>query len=731
MSQFNARNMFAILAIPLTYTLSGGAALASDMSDAAAEHVQRATVMVLMRMPGTKQGGSGTGSFLNANGLVVTNNHVVDPNHGKSTEERAKDFRKITTPEYQVIVNCGTDSEQALPAKLLHQSESADLALLQVETESGEAWHSKHYLDFVPQETLAESVMTWVFGYPGGLSRGKDIVITPGLITDLIKTPSQAITYIETDATVNPGNSGGPMVDVAGRLVGVATHKRFGDGTKDRSGAVPPLIVKQFIAKGFRESRMPSSVDVLPFVNIFTNHNGIVEFPTFLRNDEESVVHFLDGTVQRGQPKTRVLKIETALGSMDVPMSRVAYLIVRTYGIVVIMDGGDKLAVLDDDFTIAMEFAGQTSRIKSSEFSVMALGKPKEPVKYPQGLGVVLQADGNRLGLADIHGTIKVSGTNHTLDQLVSVTTSDGRDHLVQTLSGERVIAKLGRSKFKAETCWSSEPLNLALGQTKRASLRPVDWSMINARGRRLGQQLELADEDIAQIADIIEGPSWEKAKALIDTAKEQRKRSRDGKQQLKLMSALLDVRAGRFDKASKSLGKLGRRRDPAGRVAQGFASLLARHPDGKYAGISLSEPDAIWRASSEEANKALAGIDERIEALAEMDYFKQAKELSALEKELDTINRLEIGCAQNTLMGLLEQSYFAHIAGYNGMRLEYNETVAEHNRQRNRTQQHKFRNKLKSIEGKLKKTRREIERLYDRLRTESIGFSVAPPALE
>ena len=79
-----------------------------DMSTSTERRVTRSTVMVLMDIPGKQQGASGSGCFINGNGMVITNNHVVDPNHGKSVEERLRSASKITLPKYHVVVDSGT-----------------------------------------------------------------------------------------------------------------------------------------------------------------------------------------------------------------------------------------------------------------------------------------------------------------------------------------------------------------------------------------------------------------------------------------------------------------------------------------------------------------------------------------------------------------------------------------------------------------------------------------------
>ena len=703
-------------------------AAAQDMGAAAEEQVRRATVMVITEVPGSRQGGTGTGEFINRNGLLLTNNHVVDPNHGKSLEERARNFNRITLPNYKVVLDSGTEQERFLPATLLHQSESGDMALLQVEDGKGKPLSTPHYLSFIPDGPLAESQKVWIFGFPGGRSRSANIAITAGLVTNLIRTPSGALTYVETDATAHPGNSGGPVVDVAGRLYGVCTHKRFGRGEKDRSGAVPAALVQRFILGGFEEGRIPETADLLPLVRIFTDHNGIVEFPTYQRVADEVVVYWRNGNVRRGLLKDERLDAPTVLGDFDVPLDQAAYLFVRDRQAVLIMDGGDRLAFPVKRATLAVEFAGRHEEVALNDLELIAFPQQTQVVDYPSSDGVIVTSQGSRLGLSVVQGTLSIAGGRYPLEAIVAIEPGDRGRATVRTAKGERIEGLLRKQRVRARTVWSSQPVEVALGSDHRVMVRPVRWMFFNARGRRLSDRLDRPDDDVGKIAALLDSPDWQQAGQLLEQADQVKRRSRESKRQLRLCHAAYKLRSGDLVAAGPEFVKLSRKQDAVGWVAQCYASVLTQYPDGKFMGTPLTEPDTFWRASSQAARRALAQVDTEFDGLDKLAYRKRAKALKKLEQQIDTANRLEIGIAQSKLMQVLEKAYFAHIEGYEQMRADYKEIVAEHNRARNRIQQHKYTRKITTLEGRLKKTYSELERLYDRLQEEAVGFVVEPP---
>jgi S1-C subfamily serine protease len=180
-----------------------GAAPAISSTDvhAVLDHVLPAVVSVTATSPAGRS--VGTGMLLSADGEVLTNHHVVDG------------ATRVTVTRY------GTTD--ALSAQVVGSSAADDLALVKVAGATS-----------LPTVTMARSADVRVgdsvvaIGNALGLSAGTPTV-TQGIVSALGRTlppgtgaggPSG---LIQTDAAVSPGNSGGPLVDTQGRVVGVTT----------------------------------------------------------------------------------------------------------------------------------------------------------------------------------------------------------------------------------------------------------------------------------------------------------------------------------------------------------------------------------------------------------------------------------------------------------------------------------------------------------------------------
>src|SRR5687767_10991557 len=138
----------------------------------------------------------GSGFVWSSDGIVVTNNHVVE---GAS----------------RIIVNFNNGTQ--LPAKLLGVDPDSDLAVLRVEGKSFTAAPVGTSSDLMIGETVV------AVGNPFGLSG----TVTTGVVSALGRSvPSQEqgrtfTDFIQTDASINPGNSGGPLLNIEGKVVGI------------------------------------------------------------------------------------------------------------------------------------------------------------------------------------------------------------------------------------------------------------------------------------------------------------------------------------------------------------------------------------------------------------------------------------------------------------------------------------------------------------------------------
>jgi serine protease Do len=183
------------------------------------------------RVPQTPQGprrGSGSGVIISGNGYIVTNNHVIDK------------ANKIS-----VVL----DDNRKFEATLIGTDPTTDLALLKIEADNLQA------LQYGNSDDLQVGEWVLAVGNPMNLTSTvtAGIVSAKGRSIDLLrsKDPSQRYSiesFIQTDAAVNPGNSGGALVNLNGDLVGINTAIASQTGAfAGYSFAVPSSIVSKVV----------------------------------------------------------------------------------------------------------------------------------------------------------------------------------------------------------------------------------------------------------------------------------------------------------------------------------------------------------------------------------------------------------------------------------------------------------------------------------------------------
>jgi serine protease Do len=180
-------------------------------------------------VPVRRQRTTGSGVVVDSGGYILTNAHVVSDAERVQVvipaEGAAGRAPTVTAPEPGV-----------LEARVLGTSEELDLALLRVETTGLPA------LPLADYEALRQGELVFAFGSPDALRNSVSMGVVSA-VAQLAKPGSQTI-WIQTDAAVNPGNSGGPLVNADGELVGLNTFIRTMSGGSEGLGfALPSSVV--------------------------------------------------------------------------------------------------------------------------------------------------------------------------------------------------------------------------------------------------------------------------------------------------------------------------------------------------------------------------------------------------------------------------------------------------------------------------------------------------------
>ncbi len=168
--------------------------------------------------------GSGSGVIISTDGYIVTNNHVID--NASTVEVTLNDKRKFD-------------------AKVIGTDPSTDIALLKIEAEN------LPIIEFGDSDDLHIGEWVLAVGNPFNLTS----TVTAGIVSakarniNILNAEMKIESFIQTDAAVNPGNSGGALVNTRGELIGINTAIASQTGSySGYSFAVPTTIVSKVVA---------------------------------------------------------------------------------------------------------------------------------------------------------------------------------------------------------------------------------------------------------------------------------------------------------------------------------------------------------------------------------------------------------------------------------------------------------------------------------------------------
>lgn len=211
----------------------------------------------------------GSGFIISSDGFVVTNNHVVSPDNRARLEEIT-----VTMPD-------GTEYE----AELVGSDAQSDLAVLKIS--SGATFPFVRFGDS-SQTRVGEWVVA--IGNPFGLGG----TVTSGIVSAVYRNTGQGGAYdryIQTDASINRGNSGGPLFDMRGNVIGINNAIFSPSGGSVGIGfAIPAEIAEpivnqlkqgQEIERGYLGvSLQPMNDDLADSLGLDRNRGEIVQIVT-------------------------------------------------------------------------------------------------------------------------------------------------------------------------------------------------------------------------------------------------------------------------------------------------------------------------------------------------------------------------------------------------------------------------------------------------------------------
>lgn len=168
--------------------------------------------------------GAGSGVIISNDGYIVTNNHVID-----------------NSKEIEVVLN----DKRSFTAKVVGSDPNTDIALLKIEEKD------LPFVIFGNSDSLKVGEWVLAVGNPFNLTS----TVTAGIVSakarniNILNAAMKIESFIQTDAAVNPGNSGGALVNTRGELVGINTAIASQTGSfTGYSFAVPSSIVQKVVS---------------------------------------------------------------------------------------------------------------------------------------------------------------------------------------------------------------------------------------------------------------------------------------------------------------------------------------------------------------------------------------------------------------------------------------------------------------------------------------------------
>jgi serine protease Do len=194
----------------------------------------------------SEQQATGSGVIVDPDGYIVTNAHVV------------QNAQRIEVKVLQSDARGQAPHEHLVPAKLIGLDRQVDIAVVKIELQKLPA------LSFLNSDNLRQGQLVVALGSPLGLQNS----LTQGVVSATSRQldPESPMVYIQTDAPINRGNSGGPLLDIEGHIAGINTLIYSESGGNEGIGfAIPANLAKDVYQRLRKDGRIRrGEIGVIP-----------------------------------------------------------------------------------------------------------------------------------------------------------------------------------------------------------------------------------------------------------------------------------------------------------------------------------------------------------------------------------------------------------------------------------------------------------------------------------
>lgn len=164
----------------------------------------------------------GTGTIISTDGYIVTNAHVI---------ENSKHY----------VINIVLNSGDTHQAKVIGYDTWTDLAVLKIDAKDLKA------VTFGDSDLIEIGDEVIAIGSPGGVKFKNSL--TKGIVSAVDRELSinRYVRYIQSDAAISPGNSGGPLCNIYGQVIGITTAKTIATNYENMSFSIPSQTVEEIV----------------------------------------------------------------------------------------------------------------------------------------------------------------------------------------------------------------------------------------------------------------------------------------------------------------------------------------------------------------------------------------------------------------------------------------------------------------------------------------------------